>query len=376
MGLPGVVLAVLASLVAIYQGATAVAGDPLPLVVMDDPIQRLVMPGPRQDAVYVIGAQGFYRSGDGGATWRVAGPPPPAPRIAIASDDSLLLAGSRSACGRAEGKHFPLYRSRDAGATWQPVAGIGDLLPLAIWSQPGIALGATCSGLQVSTDGGLTWRLAPVIPADYLVTAFAPASDQLDVPAFFVVATSEGGTSVLSIITLTARGEMASTAQLRTFWGGGAVAGSRERPIVGTAMGVLVGLDEGTRWRQSRRGLQEVTISVDPTVGPIPENELRRGFGILAVAVDAQDEDHLYAGTIAGVYHSCDVGATWMPLPGSEGMITALIATSRGTLLAETDSGVVEFERASGGAACAPQATPVSFTAATPSVTVAPPEPQ
>jgi hypothetical protein len=356
----------LASLVAISQGATAVAGDPLALVIADDPIQRLVMPGPRQDALYVIGAQGFYRSGDGGATWRVVGPPPPAPRIAIVSGDSLLLAGSRPACGRATGKKIPLYRSWDDGATWQPVEGIDNLLPLAIWSEPGLALGATCSGLQVSSDGGVTWRLSPAIPVDYLVTAFAPASDQQGVPAFFVVATSEGGTSILSIITLTARGEVASTAQLRTFWGGGAVGGSRERPVIGTAMGVLVGLDEGMSWRQSRRGLQEVTISVDPTAGPIPESELRRGFGILAIAVDAHDENHLFAGTIAGVYHSCDVGETWMLLPGPEGIITGLIATSRGTLLAESDSGVVEFEGASGGATCAPRATPVSSTAATP----------
>jgi hypothetical protein len=75
-------------------------------------------------------------------------------------------------------------------------------------------------------------------------------------------------------------------------------------------MGVLLGLDEGTSWRQSRRGLQEVTISVDPTAGPIPENEPRRGFSILAIAVDAHDENYLYAGTFAGVYRSCDVGAT------------------------------------------------------------------
>ena len=117
--------------------------------------------------------------------WRVLGPPPPAPRIAIAADGPLLLAGSRAACGRAEGKNSPLYQSRDEGATWQSVAGIDDSLPLAIWGEPGLALGATCSGLQVSTDGGLTWRLVPAIPADYLVTGFAPASDQLDVPAFF-----------------------------------------------------------------------------------------------------------------------------------------------------------------------------------------------
>jgi hypothetical protein len=139
---------------------------------------------------------------------------------------------------------------------------------------------------------------------------------------------------------------------------------------------VLVGLDEGTSWRQSWRGLQEVTILVDPTAGPIPENALRRGFGILAIAVDAHDENHLYASTIAGVYHSCDDGETWIPLPGSAGTVTSLIATSRGTLLAESDSGVVEFEAAFGGATCSPRATPVPFTAATPSFTVAPPEPQ
>jgi hypothetical protein len=61
-----------------------------------------------------------------------------------------------------------------------------------------------------------------------------------------------------------------------------------------------------------------------------------------------------------------------MPLPGSEGTVTSLIATLRGMLLAETDSGVVEFEAAFGGATCSPRATPVSFTAATPSVSVAP----
>jgi hypothetical protein len=54
-----VVLAVLASLVAIHQGATVIAHDPRALIVADDPIQRLVMPGPREDALYVIGAQGF-----------------------------------------------------------------------------------------------------------------------------------------------------------------------------------------------------------------------------------------------------------------------------------------------------------------------------
>ena len=313
------------------------------LVIDGDPIDWLVLPGPQRRSLYVVGSRGLYRSDDGGMTWRAVGPRPPAPRVAVAASDSLLLAGSRVACARAAAPHRPLYRSGDGGATWQPVDGVTDLLPLAIWLDPRVAIGTTCAGLQLSRDEGLTWLPVSAIPADYEISASAPASEHQDSPALFVIGTSEGGTSALSVLTLTAQGEVAAGLPLVTFWGGGAVGGSRERIVLGTANGVLVSRDGGQSWRRSRAGLEDVTLSVDPTRGPIPEDELRRGFGITAVAEDPDHPDRLYVGTVAGVYQSNDDGSTWSHLTGTAGIVTALITTPRGTLLIQTDVGVLEY---------------------------------
>ena len=95
----------------------------------------------------------------------------------MAAGDSLLLAGSRAACARAAAPHRPLYRSADVGATWQQVDGVTDLLPLAIWLDPRVAIGTTCAGLQLSRDEGLTWLPVPAIPAGYEMSASAPASE-------------------------------------------------------------------------------------------------------------------------------------------------------------------------------------------------------
>ena len=358
VALSGMLLAVPASVAVACQGCAGRADAPTILAVNGDPIQRLVLPGPRQRAVYVVGNRGLYRASEDGSTWQAVGPPPPAPGIAAAADASLLLAGSRSACGRAQGQNLPLFRSRDGGATWEPVAGIGDLLPLAIWSEPALALGASCAGLRVSIDGGLTWRPAPAMPADRLVTAFAPAVDERDAPTVFVVGTAEGGMSVLSLVTLTARGEVGASEPLRDFWGSGAIDGSRQRPVLGTANGVLVSRDGGQTWRLGRHGLEDVTLSVDPTTGPIPDEELRRGFGITAIAADPTDADRIYVGTIAGVYRSGDGGVTWVPVPGTGGVTEALIVTPRGTLLIQTESAVFEVVLSQGGGLGPQAATP------------------
>ena len=374
VALVGMLLIVPASMVVACQGCARPADAPTGLVVNGDPIQRLVLPGPRQRAVYVVGNRGLYRASDDGPTWQAVGPPPPAPRVAVAADASLLLAGSRSACGRAQSQNLPLFRSRDGGATWQPVVGIGDLLPLAIWSDPMLALGATCAGLQVSIDGGLTWQPAPAMPADVLMTASVPVTGERDDPTFFVVGTAEGGMSVLSLVTLTEQGAVGASEPLRDFWGPGAIGGSRQRPVLGTANGVLVSRDGGQTWRLSRQGLADVTLSVDPTTGPIPDEELRRGFGITAIAVDPAGADQIYAGTIAGVYHSGDGGVTWVPLSGTAGVIEALVVTPRGALLIQTASGVNEIILPRGSGLGAQAATP-TVSGPTPAAILATPQP-
>ena len=112
--------------------------------------------------------------------------------------------------------------------------------------------------------------------------------------------------------------------------------------MVGTANGVLVSADGGSTWRQGRRGLEDVTLSVDPFRGPIPDQELQRGFGIGAVAIDPGAPDHLYAGTVGGLYASTDGGATWQRVAGVEGRIAGLVlAPAGGLLFAQTEAGVV-----------------------------------
>jgi hypothetical protein len=331
------------------------------LAISDDPISGLV-PGDGRDAIYVVGERGLYRSTDGGATWRALGPAPPAPGLAIAADETLLLAGWWPACLRAQPGNAPLFRSRDRGATWQAVAGVENLWPLAVRRDPVVALGTTCAGLQVSQDEGASWRPLSAIPASFEVRAFVPAPGGAGEEAFFIIGTAEGGASVLWLVVLGKEGELGSSEQLRTFWGAGAAGGSRERPVIGTANGVLTSLDSGASWRLSRAGLEDVTLSVDPTRGPIPDAELQRGFGISAVAVDAFDPDQIYVGTVAGVYHSGDGGATWSHLKGTQGVTTALILTCRGTLLALSDARVKVYELPAQESATPQQTTPVSAT--------------
>jgi hypothetical protein len=70
--------------------------------------------------------------------------------------------------------------------------------------------------------------------------------------------------------------------------------------VVATVTGVWTSTDAGVTWRQSRRGLEEVALSVDPLRAPIPEAELQRGFGIDAVAIDPGAPHRLFAGTMLG----------------------------------------------------------------------------
>ena len=316
----------------------------LPLAVDGDPISAVVPAGLETQAIYAVGGRGLYRSDDGGESWRAAGPPPPPGRIVAAMDDPLvLLAGSHPPCARGGGEEPPLYRSADGGSTWQTVEGVAGLRPWAVWGGENLALGSSCAGAQVSTDGGRTWRPVPITDAGYEVTAFAPLAGATGAaPAGLVGGTSEGGTGGVWLLDLADPARPARRGPLTSFWGAGAPAGRGRLFVVGTATGVLLSSDAGGTWRQSRRGLEEVTLSVDPFQEPIPDEQLRRGFGIGAVAINPDLGDHLYAGTVGGLYQSTDGGATWRRTPGVDGLVTRLVLAPGGErLLAETKDGVV-----------------------------------
>ena len=319
------------------------------LVVDGDTIATLVPAPPDASAIYAVGSAGLYRSHDGGESWTLAGPPPPPGRLVVAADDPmLLLAGDRPPCALGGDRPLPLSRSQDGGASWQVVAGMTDVRPLAIWGRHDLALGATCVDLLLSADAGVTWQAA--LPrSEFQASAFAPlggtAASGL---AGLLVGTAELGASRLSRLDLADPARPVLGEPLITFYGAGAPAGRGPLYVVGTINGVWTSIDAGVTWQQSRRGLEEVTLSVDPILEPIPEAELQRGFGIDAVVIDPDDPNRLFAGTVGGLYESTDGGTTWRQVPGVEGRVTELVvlpATS--SLLAETEGGVVKVTQPS-----------------------------
>ncbi len=327
------------------------------LVVDGDPITSLVPAPPDARSRFAVGGRGFYRSDDGGATWTLTGPLPPPGRVISARDDPrLVLVGDHPPC-QSTREAAPVERSEDGGATWHPTAGLG-LRPVVVWADTPLALGIGCARFSASTDGGFTWREAP-LPDDHpIVTGLdvtsvavieradgvepTPDAVQRSLREVLVVGTSEGGTSSLFRVDFSDSASAHSSDALTEFWGLGALAAQADVYVVGVANGVRVSTDAGVTWTTSRTGLEDVTISVDPSQEFIPDAELTRGFGIRAVAIDPEEPDRLYAGTIRGLYVSSDAGATWQRATGVEGDVTELVfATEVDRLFVDTQDGVV-----------------------------------
>jgi len=110
--------------------------------------------------VYAVSRGRAWRSGDGGASWRVI------------ADDFLnsVSVHPRRANTVYLGGRSGFFRSTNGGGSWE-VAGPG-WLPLDVWSfafdptKPNVVLMAADGGLYRSPDGGDTWRLVEGPPLD------------------------------------------------------------------------------------------------------------------------------------------------------------------------------------------------------------------
>jgi len=159
-------------LVAGSDGNPDLAGPPEPFVYPD--IHSLVVPTGRPDVVLAATGGGFYRTDDGGATWKLlVDCYVRAVWVDPANADHILL-------GPAEdvGERGTVSVSRDGGQTWQPAAGglavpwLDDMVERFV--PAGDDLLAVLAGGQafVSPASDNTgWQWQPLLPAAGHVTA-------------------------------------------------------------------------------------------------------------------------------------------------------------------------------------------------------------
>jgi hypothetical protein len=151
-------------------------------------VGSLVLDERSPDTLYVsIGGDGLYKTNDAGNTWTPIVGPPGVPGVILAWRVVL----DPSMAGRLYASDFHrLYRSDDAGETWQLVRdGIQSLL----WIDPAdsavlYALGES-GGLLKSVDRGLTWTaIGAGLPTNLGPLAGDPAN-----PAVLYIGTGEAG---------------------------------------------------------------------------------------------------------------------------------------------------------------------------------------
>ena len=346
-----IVLALTACLIG-FRESVGATGTPVagPTPAGDDLPTGLVPARPDAPVVYGVGAGGLYLSDDGNR-WEEVGPPPPAGAVVVAVDEpNLLLAGDRPVCARGtEGTSgSPLQRSTDGGASWDSPAAEMQLLPLAVWAEPPLALAADCVNLVISTDAGEEWR--PVFgtnaqepgresgfrPTVLLPLPAVPSAER----SALLVGTSDGGASRLWRVDLSDPNAPGIGEPLLEFYGNGALDANEDLYVLGTPRGVYVSSDHGATWELQRAGLETVTVSVDPFRAPMPAEE--QGRRIDAVAIDPSDSSHLFAGTAGGLFESQDTGTSWQPVAGvDEGVIAIVLRPEARRLLVQTVTGIV-----------------------------------
>ena len=238
-------------------------------------ISKIALDPTNPDVVYV-GAlghaygpnpeRGIFKSTDGGATWRQTldkGSRLGVADLAIAVAKPSLLFASLwdahrapwSAYAPLRGPDSGIYRSIDAGETWQACVGHG--LPEGTWGRSGVAVSADGrrvyalieaqhSGLYVSNDGGESWMLAN---ADERLTSRAwyfgritvdPSdTDTIYIPNIALLGSVDGGKTFTVV-----RGAPGGD-DYHELW---VDPKNRDRLVLGTDQGTTISLDRGITW--------------------------------------------------------------------------------------------------------------------------------
>lgn len=277
---------------------------------------------------------GVYRTRNGGKSWRQVELPiedPAVQCLAISpafARDKVVLAGTE-----ADG----LFRSDDAGATWEAVEDLANRSIAAIaFSDDGDRIAAaTNEGIAVSDDGGETWRTGGADLGFVLALAFVPEGDDEVLVAGLVKAgaarsTDGGATWTVADEGLNATPTLA-LALSPTF--------DQDQTIFAAGLddGVTVSRDGGATWAAANEGLGEGAA-----------------YG-LALSPNYGTDKTIFVAMANGVNRSTDGAASWAPvggqgLPEAAGAIVAgpavpgkpallLAVTLGGQLFASDDAG-------------------------------------
>jgi photosystem II stability/assembly factor-like uncharacterized protein len=295
----------------------------------------------------------FFKSTDGGATWRATGRGLPFASTRHATPEDLLVGGARGA-RLLFATSVGIYRSVDGGATWKRVRPEFTYRLARQPSRPGVIYAGTVAGMLRSADGGRTWRdrnvglraTAPYAlavagnPARIYVTGFLGRST--------VASSADGGT------TWTLRKPL-TTFGFPPFH----VVVDHAAPnavIVEAGFGLKRSTDSGATWRASSPRFVGGPVADQATRDIYATEYVERGQRILRSSdfgvtwtpgglVDPDDDvvaasGHLYYAKYEQkrLWRSVDGGATWSrtaPLPGDLVMSLAVAPSEPMTIYAE-----------------------------------------
>ncbi len=305
------------------------AQSPAPEQVGVDTAARMVGTLPGSDLVLVADRGGLVQYD--GESWIQSGPVPPLGRIvATDTDPPLMLAGDQPSC-MLGGNVGPLMRSDDGGATWSEVDGVADVRPMAIWPEYGLALGASCPGIQYSLDLGVTWDMLPNVEPGWDVTAFTVVEGASGPgPVILVSLTGEGGTSYLVRIDLSDPTAPIVSDHLRMYYALGGLAARGDTYVLAAMDGVWTSNDAGLNWERSVDGLEDVTVADDPAIHGLPIDFEPNSAGLFAVAFMPGDGTGLVVGSVNGLYQRWDAESPWSHLEGTIGEVRELALTPDG----------------------------------------------
>lgn len=276
-----------------------------------------------QTGWYGTGAGDLFRTGDGGATWRkVASRPGTFVRAVAFLDESNGFIGNIGTdYYPGVSDTTPLYRTRDGGATWQPVdtgaatiKGVcaidvvvseriyqGKLVPRTVIHAAGRVGGP--AGILRSIDGGETWTVIDMGDRIGMITdikffnentgyLFGATSAQIGEAEGVILLTRDGGKTWREVYRSGRAGEVIWKAHF---------------PTRGTGYGTVQSYDQA---RASQLVVKTTDGGETWTELPLVENAAARQFGIGFI-----DEKTGFVGTAAGGFATQDGGATWRSVP-------------------------------------------------------------